>query len=167
MVNRRGLLAAVLIATFLLALASGCGEKTDVTSTQPDTTPATTPTVPVEEASVKVYLLVGETPAPLTRMVKGGAREALEQLLGGPTPAEEEQGYATAIPQGTRLNSYTVEGETATADFSRELLEYGGGSAMVQAITAQITETVKANDPRVKNVVITVDGVPAEEALQP
>ncbi|MBU4302314.1 MAG: GerMN domain-containing protein [Actinobacteria bacterium] len=165
--GRRGLPALLLAMVLLVALAAGCGEGEQEAVTIPQTTPSTATTAPVAEESVQVYFLLGEMPATVTREVEGGAPEALEELMKGPSPEEEEQGFATAIPGGTRLRSYAVEGEVATADFSGELASYGGGSAMVQAITAQITETVRANDPRVTTVVITVDGVSADEALQP
>lgn len=151
----------------LVALAAGCGEGEQESVTIPQTTTSNGITAPVAEESVQVYFLLGEIPTTVTREVKGGALEALEELTKGPLPEEEKQGFATAIPEGTGLRSYTVEGEVATVDFSGELASYGGGSAMVQAITAQITETVRANDPRVTTVAITVDGVSADEALQP
>lgn len=156
-----------LAVMLLTALAAGCGEGEQEAATTPENPPSTGTTAPVAEESIQVYFMVGEKTAPVTREVEGGASEALEELLKGLSPEEKEKGFATAIPGGTRLNGYTVEGEAATADFSAELASYGGGSAIVQAITAQITETVTANDPRVTTVVITVDGVPSDEALQP
>jgi hypothetical protein len=47
------------------------------------------------------------------------------------------------------------------------MLNYGGGSARVQAIVSQVDNTVLNNDKTVSAVDITVDGVPAEEVLQP
>ncbi len=160
-------MAVFLAVVLLAALAAGCGEGEKEAVKTPVNPPSTATTVPVAEESVQVYFMVGEKTAPVTREVKGGAPEALEELLKGPLSEEEEKGFSTAIPGGTRLNSYTVEGKVATVDFSAELASYGGGSAIVQAITAQITETVTANDPRVTSVAITVDGVPSDEALQP
>jgi spore germination protein GerM len=159
--------AVFLAAVLLVALVAGCGEGEQEAVTTPANPPSTGMTVPAAGESVQVYFMVGEKTAPVTREVEGGALEALEELLNGPLPEEEEKGFATAIPGGTRLNGYTVEGEVATVDFSAELASYGGGSAIVQAITAQITETVTANDPGVTTVAITVDGVPSDEALQP
>ena len=167
MKRRRGPVAVFFVCLLLIAMAAGCGEGEQEAVTTPEKPPSTTTTVPVAEESVQVYFMVGEKTAPVTREVEGGVSGALEELLEGPSPEEEEKGFTTAIPGGTRLNGYTVEGEAATADFSAELASYGGGSAIVQAITAQITETVTANDPRVTSVIITVDGVPSDEALQP
>jgi spore germination protein GerM len=56
-----------------------------------------------------------------------------------------------------------VEG-VATADFTKEMTAYGGGSARVNAIQEQITLTLK-QFPSVKEVRILVDG--KLDALQP
>jgi spore germination protein GerM len=94
-----------------------------------------------------------------------GSREALLELLKGPGQAE---GLSTEIPQGTTLRKCDVlEDGTAKVDFSREILNFGGGSARITAIIDQITKTVQANDPAVRTVAITVEGQPAEEVLQP
>jgi hypothetical protein len=145
------------------ALAAGCGEA----STTPGTLPPTTSPKP-PEVHFDIYLVRGETPISVVRSgQKAGAEEALTVLLKGPTETEQQQGISTAIPAGTTLNSYTVQGDTARADFSSRLKDYGGGSARVTAILNQITRTVMANDARVKAIDVSVEGVPAEEALQP
>ncbi len=72
----------------------------------------------------------------------------------------------SAIPEGTRLISLNVSGGTATAVFSPELENYGGGSCNVEAIRAQIESTLKQFSS-VKNVVIAVEGKKPEETLQP
>lgn len=147
--------------TFAAAFMAGCGEEKDGgVTTEPGTTP-------VEKAEVEVYFLRGEEPVKVVRKVKGGPAEALQELLKGPNPEEEREGITTAIPEGTRLIGFKVKGSEASADFSGEMLEYGGGSAIVLAITEQVTQTVLSNDARVGSVKIFIDGVPAEEALQP
>jgi hypothetical protein len=155
---------AVTVASAVLLIA-GCGDKPVLDQTLPGTTPGSTPSV---GSNVEVFLLKGEAVAGVSRKVlKADATEALAQMLKGPTDAEATQGYTTAIPDGTRLLSYRVEGGKATVDFSSELKNYGGGSARVKGITDQITNTVTANDKSVTSVEITVAGVPAEESLQP
>lgn len=72
----------------------------------------------------------------------------------------------SAIPIGTRLESIKVSGGTATVIFSPEFENYGGGSCNVQAIRAQIEQTLKQFSS-VKNVVISVVGKTAAETLQP
>jgi hypothetical protein len=70
------------------------------------------------------------------------------------------------IPEGAQLVSLNVSGGTATAVFSPELENYGGGSCNVQAIRAQIETTLK-QFASVRNVVIQVEGKTPEETLQP
>ncbi len=88
---------------------------------------------------------------------------ALRSLLTmGPTMSSRR----TAIPADTKLVSIKVSGGTATVVFSPELQNYGGGSCNVQAIRAQIEQTLKQFSS-VNNVVISVEGKTAAETLQP
>lgn len=90
---------------------------------------------------------------------------ALELLLEGFTSEEDAQfDLYDPIPDGTRLLSLVVEDGVARADFSAELLNYGGGAANVQAITGMIGRTL-AQFPTVDEVVILVEG--EEEQIQP
>lgn len=158
----------IVIAAFVLGAATlaGCNDSGQGQLTLPATKPTngTTPAGP----NVTVFLLKEEIVMPATRAVaEATPQAALTELLKGPTAEEAAQGLQTAVPSGTLLQGYTVTGNKATVDFSKEMLNYGGGSARVQAIIGQITNTVTANDPNVKSVVITVDGNPADEVLQP
>jgi spore germination protein GerM len=170
MLQRNAIVAAAIIAVAAIALA-GCGGGGSSTSgTTPLTTlPSGDRTTP-GGATLKVFLVKGDTVTQVVRQVAGGgggARQALEEMLKGPAASEAAQGISTAIPAGTTLLSYKVESGTATADFSKEMLNYGGGSARVQAIIGQIDNTVTGNDPSVRTVTVTVEGKPAEESLQP
>lgn len=156
---------ALVLVMFLVAaivVGAGCGTKSAENGNK-------TTSPPVDQASVVVFFIQGETVFQrVERSVSTpGPEEALKELLKGPTADEEQQGLSTAIPEATSLLGYEEEGGRATADFSEELASFGGGSAIVQAITNQVNNTVMANDPTVKSVSITVDGVPASEALQP
>jgi len=156
-------LAAVCVAAMLVG---GCAKQPVPTSSGPQSTLPTGG--PQKAAHIEVFLLQGETPASVARTAQtDGAQEALVSLMRGPTDAEKQQGLTTAIPAGTRLNSYAVSDGVAHVDFSAEMKNYGGGSTIVQEITEQVTRTVTANDDRAKSVAISVDGVPAEEAIQP
>jgi hypothetical protein len=108
------------------------------------------------------------------------ATAALEELLWGPVPGNPA-GFQTAIPTpqevldypdreahwGSRvtLRNLTIENGVATADFSRELRAYGGGSTRVQAIREQITRALR-EFPTVDEVVIAIEGETAG-ILQP
>jgi spore germination protein GerM len=166
----RRMIVAVAMVLAALVLAAGCGGTGG--STAKPTTP-TTPTTPATTPNpagptVSVFLLKGDVVSQVRREVATATVvDALNELLKGPTQAEKDQGYTTAIPAGTRLQAYKTIGATASADFSKELLNYGGGSAAVQAITSQIDNTVVSNNKAIKTVDITVDGKQASEVLQP
>ncbi len=88
---------------------------------------------------------------------------ALNELLEGPTQEETEEGYSTAIPEGTSLHSvYTEEGITY-ADFSEEL--DASGSATVTMIRDQVEKTLLQFED-VNEVVISIEGE-TEGILQP
>lgn len=109
-----------------------------------------------EENVVPVQREVAFTEAP--------GRAALEELLEGPTDEEEEEGYSTAISEGTELLSLTIEEGVAYADFSEEL-EVDGGSAMVMAVRDQITKTLTQFET-IEEVEISIEGE-TEGILQP
>lgn len=159
--------ALLTIAAVLVLSLPGCGakqswrESSRPTASSPGTAPR------AGEATVKVCFMSGDQPVLVESTVSGTAdtASALGVLLAG--PSMKDGGLSTAIPAGTRLLSYRVGGGTANVDLSKEVLEIGGGSAAVQAITEQVTRTVLANERGVERVEITVEGVPAEESLQP
>lgn len=130
---------------------------------------------------VELYWLAGEQPQAERRSIPrtpqiGAA--TLEQLLWGPPPS---LGLSTAIPTPTevlsypgrepdwgarvRLRSLVIRDGVATADFSRELRAYGGGSARVGAIRQQITRTL-LQFPSVREVRIAIEGQ-TEGVLEP
>jgi spore germination protein GerM len=105
---------------------------------------------------------------------------ALEDLLWG-APPPNLAGFETAIPMPQEVFSYparqpdwgsrvtlrklTIVDGVATADFSKELWAYGGGSLRVTLIRQQITQTLM-QFPTVKEVVITIEGE-LEGVLEP
>lgn len=93
------------------------------------------------------------------------ARAALLELLKGPTQAELQDNYMTALNPNVALNSVSITNGVAHADFSEQLGAGVAGSCRVSAIRAQITETLK-QFPTVQNVVISINGR-SEDVLQP
>lgn len=92
-------------------------------------------------------------------------RAALEQLLAGVKANEGKLGYFSQINPGVEIQSLKIENGVAKADFSQELNEGVGGSCKVEAIRAEITETLK-QFPTIKSVIISVNGN-SETILQP
>lgn len=90
---------------------------------------------------------------------------SLSELLKGPTESEKVQGAIAVIPEETKLNSLRLSGTTAYADFNYALDAGVGGSCRVQAIRAEIENTLK-QFPTVKDVVISINGR-TEDILQP
>jgi len=66
------------------------------------------------EPHVSVYFVQGEQLAPITRPGTT-ARDALRQLIAGPTRAERRRGFRTYVPPRTRVRSVTVKNGTATS----------------------------------------------------
>lgn len=96
---------------------------------------------------------------------EGVARAALEALLRGATKEETNQGYISTINTGVRIQSLTIQDETAKVDFDEQLEFQVGGSCRVASIRSQITDTLKQFST-VKNVIISINGR-TEDILQP
>lgn len=150
---------------------------THQTTSTPDVEATLTP------VTVRLYWLVGEELEAERRVVAPVddlPAATLRSLLEGPPPGNEA-GWRTAIPTPKEVQNYpgrrpewgdrvtlrgvTVEDGVAMADFSQEMKAYGGGSARVQAIRAQITRTL-LQFPDIDEVSIAVGGE-TEAVLQP
>jgi hypothetical protein len=149
-------------------------------STQPLTPPADAQAPDTME--IALYWADGEMLQPEYRTIpippdQAVGRKALELLLQGP----EQPNLNTAIPTPDEVQAYpgrqpdwgnqvrllglNIENGVATANFSQEMQAYGGGSARVQMIREQITQTL-LQFPTVQEVRIAVEGE-VETALQP
>jgi len=114
-------------------------------------------------APVSIYLLDQGHLAPVAREVHfpaplpSLASEALNALLAGPTLAEAENGYQTAISTGTRLLSVSIAGGVATVNFSSA---FGliVGTDQIPAV-AQVVYTV-TGIPGISSVVFQISGQP-------
>ena len=123
-------------AAFLLvccALLAGCGGKT---AKPPG--PGTTTTGGARQA-VQLYFLRGNALVPVTVSVpetQAIATAALERLLAAPP-----QGYETAIPAGTQLQSLAVSGGRATVRLSAAELSHSAQGQVVYTLTQFPTVT--------------------------
>ena len=131
----------------------------------------------VETAEIKVYFGNSErdpdaaacdTAYPVARRVPRSddlPRDALHELLKGPSLAEERQQFFSGIPEGVLVQNIAWAEGVITVDFSADLMREVGGSCRVMAMRAQIEQTLK-QFPSVRSVVITVDGK-SEGVLEP
>ncbi len=131
---------------------------------------------PKDITQVKVHFNVPEEGQPdcaktfaVTRAVpktQAVAKAALEELLKGPTQIEAEKfGVFSSINPGVKLQSIVIQDGLARADFDEQLQFQVGGSCKVQAIRAQLTNTLK-EFPSVKEVLISINGR-TQDILQP
>ena len=95
----------------------------------------------------------------------GVARGSLEALLQGATQGEIDRGFFSNINSGVQIQRLVIENGVAEVDFNEQLEFQVGGSCMVTAIRAQITDTLK-QFPTVDSVVISINGR-TEDILQP
>ncbi len=105
---------------------------------------------------------------------------ALRELLWGPPPMSQI-GYETALPTPEQVLRYpgrqpdwgsrvtllglTIEDGVATANFSKEMRAYGGGSLRVKLIHDQISQTLR-QFPSVREIRIAIEGE-TEGVLEP
>ncbi|MFW6343313.1 MAG: GerMN domain-containing protein, partial [Sediminispirochaetaceae bacterium] len=90
---------------------------------------------------------------------------ALEALLKGPLPEEEEKDYFSAIPEGVEIEDFEVQGGEAYVSFSAKIEKNVAGSAWVQGIRDQIGLTLRQFE-HIERVEIAVEGQ-TEGILQP
>jgi spore germination protein GerM len=127
--------------------------------------------------------VLGDTVQSVQRRIPrtaGIGKATLEELLWGPFPPNLA-GFETALPTPQEVLAYpgrapdwgprvTLRGLTivdgvATADFSKEMRAYGGGSLRVMLIRQQIEQALM-QFPTVHQVIITIEGE-TDEVLQP
>lgn len=118
---------------------------------------------PPETITLAVYFLRGEKVGVAHRRVpktQAVGRAALEQLLQGPTAAEQDAGLQSEIPPGTELLGLSIEGGIATVDLSGAYAS-GGGSLTMFTRLAQVVYTL-TQFPTVDAVAFELDGKPVE-----
>jgi hypothetical protein len=94
------------------------------------------------------------------------ARTALEALIAGPViNSDEESALSSAINPGSEIRELSIEDGVARVNFGPTIARDLGGSCRVEAIRAQITDTLTQFDT-VDTVEIAVEGE-TEGVLQP
>lgn len=95
---------------------------------------------------------------PVRRRIEGAPtlKEAMRELLAGPTAAESGKDYLTALPKGLRIGNIKIANKTAEIDFS-EALGYGASGTILMNRIDQIVYTATQFDD-VDGVIITING---------
>jgi hypothetical protein len=104
---------------------------------------------------VQVYFVQGEQLRPVTRPGRT-AREAVRQLIAGPTRAERRRGFRTYIPAGTRIRRIAVAHGLATVDLTPAFAK-GQHDANLLARLAELVHTVTGVQGT-KRVLLLTDG---------
>lgn len=110
--------------------------------------------------SVKVYFFKGDKLFAVERPLTAGdapLRKAVEALLTGPNPIERLAGVTTQLPAEAGVLYLRIKGDVAIIDFNRKLEAYGGGSARLERMIAQIVYTA-TDAPGIKKAWIWMEG---------
>jgi len=109
---------------------------------------------------IRLYLTKGDKLVVVERPLlpnEAPLTKAIEELMVGPTETEKAAGLSTRIPDGTRVIHLHTKDKVAIIDFNRKLENYGGGSARIEGIIAQIVYTA-TEAPGVEKVWIRIEG---------
>jgi N-acetylmuramoyl-L-alanine amidase len=104
---------------------------------------------------VSVYFLRGEQLASVQRP-GSSSRDAMRELVAGPTPAERAQGFRTYLPPRTRLLSVKVANRIATVDLNDRFAS-GTDSESLLARLSQVVRTLTGREGATK-VQLLVNG---------
>ncbi|OGC21485.1 hypothetical protein A2291_03845 [candidate division WOR-1 bacterium RIFOXYB2_FULL_42_35] len=109
-----------------------------------------------EGRAINIYFVKGDSLIAVERpllVTEAPLNEAIRSLLAGP----EQEGLSTLIPKGTKALSIKQKDHLAIINFNNKLEEYGGGSARVQGMVAQIVYTA-TDIPGIDKVQLLING---------
>ena len=107
---------------------------------------------------IKIYFIKGEKLEQVSRAISeetNPLEAAAAELMRGPNNTEKQAGIFTEIPVRTKIINIVREGDAVAVTFNDEIENYGGGSARVQGLVAQIVYTF-TEIPGIKKVKILV-----------
>lgn len=119
------------------------------------------PAVPVHFSKLQGSRSITEPsthPLPQTYTQASRLHTALTELLTGPNATEQEQGYYSEIPKGTKLLDARVDNGTVNINLSREFTSGGGSTSMIQRVN-ELKSTINAVEGQ-KPIHILVEGKP-------
>jgi len=110
-------------------------------------------------SGLKVYFLRGENLVAAERALPEGADPLLaaaRELTLGPNEAEKAEGLFSEIPAKAHITKIERQGRIVLVSFNKALGKYGGGSARVQGLIAQIVYTF-TEMPGIEKVQILIE----------
>lgn len=142
-------LTVILVVILLLVLAAGCSKTPSVTPAPKD--------VPEKTSKIMVFYptdvdLIGEEH--IIPTVKNMPKAALEELFKGQPIAK---GIPVLFPRTVRVLDVKVKGNTATINFSREILDLKAPKNVQVIAVAGIVSTV-TQFPNIKQAIFNVEG---------
>jgi len=111
---------------------------------------------------IKIYFLRGEKLVAAERALPEGADPLLvaaRELVRGPNEAEKAEGLFSEIPAKALIIKIEKRDQIAVVSFNKALKKYGGGSARVQGLIAQIVYTF-TEMPGIEKVQILIENEP-------
>jgi hypothetical protein len=87
---------------------------------------------------------------------KSAVRSGIEEMIKGPSPAEVESGFATAIPSTSKIRSLELREGAIYVDFNAEILKNGPVCSSA-TVRRQLTEMIM-QFPGISKVIISTDG---------
>lgn len=164
---------AIMLAGILLLLCGGCGDSSNVFDDNTSSSTASNKAKGIEKPAalsdaagnkstetchVTVYYPNenADKLIPVTITVSTGNKyaAAVERLIDGKPP----KGAVTVFPKNTKVNSVKLSGNTATVDFSQELVKnFSGGSASEIMLASSLADTLTEFN-EIETVRISVDG---------
>jgi spore germination protein GerM len=120
------------------------------------------PEKPVETRNRSIYLIqeTNMTQVKMNRSLKVSdtpLKDSINALLEGPTADERRRGMISLVPEGSKLLSVRVDGNTAYLDFNQEFRYNTRGSEGCAAQIKQIVWTA-TEFPNVRDVQFLIDG---------
>jgi len=106
----------------------------------------------LDEKTEKIYL------SRVRRRIKSESpvEAAIESLIKGPTTAEENMGYITAVPSSLKVRSINIRGRTVEIDFSGVIEDGAAGEIAIKRVQ-QIVYTATQFDAA-DSVIILIEG---------
>ena len=116
---------------------------------------ATRSTAARASSHIHVYFVQGEQLSPVVRPGRT-ARDAVRQLIAGPTRAERHHGFRTYVPAATRLRRVSIANRLATVDLSHGFVKGRKAGSMLARLSELVGTLTGIHGT--KRVKLLIDG---------